>query len=861
MVASPAEFEDLEKEYQHHPRGGDASSISSEALGDNLPKGYFYSPGFIGAMTGFCLSAISAYIFLILPTNVLTYINADIGPSAYISWVNIARTLALSFTYTILGRLSDLFGRRWFFIGGNAVALIGIIVCSVARNVNTLIIGSAVYGLGETVQLSFNVAVGELVPNKYRPMVLSFIFLSNAPIATFGPIIARKFIENTSLGWRWCYYINIIAVGLAVILLSLSYHPPTFQLLHERKSKKEMLKKLDYIGIFMWTAGLTLFLMGISLGGTIYPWKSAPVISTITIGAILLILLFVYETSVKLEYPAIPVKFFRNRGFMSLVCCATVASMFYYSAVLLWPQQVQALFTKDVTYAGWLSCTVASSTALGQVCAGAIVKWGGNVRYWLIFSTFAMVGFVAALASLTPATKNTGIALTILGPFFVGFIELASLALAPLFCEPADIGLASGLLASIRSAGGSVAVAVYSTILSNRLASTVPATIVPVAVAAGLPESQVSSLATAIVGGKLATFPGLTDLIKAAVGAVLPTAYSQAFKTVYLASLGFGAIAIVGCLFSKDAQKHLTDKVERKIVGFVTIAEFIVCLYPALTTDMAPGSVAAMRDRNKWTVQNLTEQVAFLTGSLDERLTDISLLDIRLVALEAENTQLRTQNAALQLSMMGRGEILQNLITAERTDKVSDLLAMELGTLRLKPNLASLLYRDERTKDKISNVVGYIVRSYTEIETLTKQVAVFYVMAVVFKWLVLLDKTSWDLLPDWLRPTPCQLVTSHAAWVERIPWPRASEYLVEHPEITLDDFASTYSSSFVVKWDYDPAHNFITTSSGDSGLKQVTTNPIYEEHIRQLKKWTVGDAFRNRFPNISVLIDEDIGVA
>jgi MFS family permease len=87
--------------------------------------------------------------------------------------------------------LSDLFGRRWFFIGGNIVALVGIIVCATGQNINTLIIGSAVYGLGETVQLSFNVAVGELVPNKYRPMILSFIFLTNAPIATFGPIIGR----------------------------------------------------------------------------------------------------------------------------------------------------------------------------------------------------------------------------------------------------------------------------------------------------------------------------------------------------------------------------------------------------------------------------------------------------------------------------------------------------------------------------------------------------------------------------------------------------------------------------------------------------------------------------------------------
>lgn len=176
-----------------------------------------------------------------------------------------------------------------------------------------------------------------------------------------------------------------------------------------------------------------------------------------------------------------------------------------------------------------------------------------------------MVGFVSALASLTPETLNTGIALTILGPFFVGFIELASLALAPLFCKPSEIGLASGLLASIRSAGGSIAVAVYTTILSNRLATEIPAAISGPAVAAGLPQSQVSALAKAVQAGKLAAFPGLSSAVKVAVTKVLPNAYTKAFETVYLASLGFGAIAIVGCLFSKDAQKHLTDKVERRM--------------------------------------------------------------------------------------------------------------------------------------------------------------------------------------------------------------------------------------------------------------------------------------------------------
>ena len=67
--------------------------------------------------------------------------------------------------------------------------------------------------------------------------------------------------------------------------------------------------------------------MGISWGGGLYPWKSPAVITAIVLGFLLLVALFVYEAYANLKYPAIPVKFFANRGFISLVACATVASV------------------------------------------------------------------------------------------------------------------------------------------------------------------------------------------------------------------------------------------------------------------------------------------------------------------------------------------------------------------------------------------------------------------------------------------------------------------------------------------------------------------------------------------------------
>ena len=67
--------------------------------------------------------------------------------------------------------------------------------------------------------------------------------------------------------------------------------------------------------------------MGVSWGGGIYKWKSPAPITAIVLGVFLLVALFIYEYYMDLEYSAIPIKLFPNRGFMSLVCCATIATV------------------------------------------------------------------------------------------------------------------------------------------------------------------------------------------------------------------------------------------------------------------------------------------------------------------------------------------------------------------------------------------------------------------------------------------------------------------------------------------------------------------------------------------------------
>ena len=229
-----------------------------------------------------------------MPSNCLALINESIGPSDNITWVALAYSLGLSIGFLVVGHLSDIFGRRWFFIGGNALALIGTIVSGTATHVESIIGGEVLGGLAGAVQISFTVAIAELVPNKHCLLWIAALFFSSVEIACFGPVIAQKLVTDTKAGWRWSFYLDIIVAGLATLLFFLFYHPPNFQLLHKNRSKMEQLKRMDFVGLVLFSGGLATFLIGLSWGSGQYPWKSTHVIATIVVGFVALVAFVLY---------------------------------------------------------------------------------------------------------------------------------------------------------------------------------------------------------------------------------------------------------------------------------------------------------------------------------------------------------------------------------------------------------------------------------------------------------------------------------------------------------------------------------------------------------------------------------------
>lgn len=101
----------------------------------------------------------------------------------------------------------------------------------------------------------------------------------------------------------------------------------------------------------------------------------------------------------------------------------------------------------------------------------------------------------------------------------------------------------------------------------TRLLTTIPLYVTPAAEKAGFPASNITALISAAAAGTYAKLPGITPDVVAAVKEALPNAYVASFRTVYLTSIAFGGLSIIGAVMTSSAKTLLNDKVSRKLQG------------------------------------------------------------------------------------------------------------------------------------------------------------------------------------------------------------------------------------------------------------------------------------------------------
>lgn len=148
----------------------------------------------------------------------------------------------------------------------------------------------------------------------------------------------------------------------------------------------------------------------------------------------------------------------------------------------------------------------------------------------------------------------------------VGYVDNITFPAVTLVIEPQDIGLATGVLGSLRALGGAVAQAVYVSVLNNELNKNMPKYVGAAATAAGLPDSSLPALLAALTAGTgVEAVPGATDSVVADATAAFKIAYSESFRIVFYCTIPFSVLLITSSCFVPDMKNFLHYDVAKRL--------------------------------------------------------------------------------------------------------------------------------------------------------------------------------------------------------------------------------------------------------------------------------------------------------
>jgi EmrB/QacA subfamily drug resistance transporter len=437
---------------------------------------------FAGVMLGMLVAALNQTIVVTaLPTIV-----SDLGGANHYSWVFSAYMLGATVTVPVYGRLSDIYGRRRFFVLGIVVFVAGGVVGATAGSMTQLIAARAIQGLGAGALIPLAVIViGDLVPPSERGRWQGLTGATFGLASVLGPFTGGWIVDHTS--WRWVFLasmpVALVALAVGWRTLRIPTHP-------------DVSRKVDWLGAALLMSGASIALLATVWGGTEYPWGSPQIVALYAIGALLLGAFAWQERRV--ETPIVPVRLFRRRTFTLANMAAFSVGVSMFGSIMFVPLFVQGAIGASATNSGVVLTPLMLSLMTSSVASGQIVSRTGRYR-WALLTGPIVIGAGSFLLSSLDATSSTRSALlaTVVLGFGLGLILQNLVLVVQNTSPPRALGAATGATQFFRSVGGTIGVTVMGAILT-----------------AGLPAGTESSLGqVGAAGDTLAARQTLADAI------------------------------------------------------------------------------------------------------------------------------------------------------------------------------------------------------------------------------------------------------------------------------------------------------------------------------------------------------------